>query len=192
MQYTTLENLKDYLWITCDDQDADLQSLIRRWSDMLSTELWDDLWLKTVTRRYDGYWSNRVVLESIINTVSLVEYTTNNWYSRNPVEVDFVEWYVIYTRSSLPKGFKNVRVTYQKWYAKVPGDIETFFLKYVSFMKSEKEVNSKSKEIKTKKFEDLSITYFWPNELSSRNSQFAQDYEAIKNKYKVFSFQVTQ
>lgn len=191
MQYTTLERLKEFLGIEDTSQDAVLSKLIARWSDMLTTELWDDLSLKTQTRRYDSFGTNRIVLEHVVNSIWKVEYTKNNWYSRTEVPLDFIDWYIVYLKNKIPKWNKNVRVTFTKWYDTVPQDIEAFFLKYVSKMRYEAQPNSDNKEIKTKKLDWLSITYFWPNELSSRDWWFAQDYEAIKMKYKVFSFPTT-
>lgn len=190
MQYTTLETLKNHLWIITTDEDATLTTLITKWSDMLSTELWDDLWTKTITSRYDGTWSNRIVLETVINSISLIQHTTDQGYSRTGIDLDFIDWYVVYTKQMLPKGTKNIKIIYSKWYEVVPSDLESFFLKYVSRMRQEQITNSKDKEIKMKKLDWLSITYFWPNELSTRDEQFAVDYEAIKGKYKVFSFLV--
>lgn len=191
MQYTTLENLKSYIGTSCKDEDSILLKLIIIWSDMLSTELWDDLWLKTLTKRYDWYGTNRVVLESLVNNVSLIEFTNNNWYTWSPLVLDFIDGYVVYAKWIMPTWYKNIRITFQKWYEKVPGDLEGFFLKYVTKMRDDRITNNKNKKIKSKKIDDLSTTYFGPNELSSRDEWFSQDYEIIKQKYRVFSFPVT-
>lgn len=189
MEYTTLATLKQYLGISNNTYDVILADLIKRGSDMLSTELWDDIGKKTVTRRHDSYGSNRVILEYAPNEVINVEHTNNNWYNRTPVEIDYVDWYTIYLKKSYCKGSKVFKVTYTKWYDTVPQDIETFFLKYVSILWSSYNLNKKqAKEVKSKKIDILTVTYFWPNELASRDGNAYADYELIKNKYRVFSF----
>jgi hypothetical protein len=52
--------------------------MIDRASEMLSTELGDDISEKTQTRRYDSYGTKKIVLENEIKEVDDVEYTLNN------------------------------------------------------------------------------------------------------------------
>lgn len=190
MEYTTLDALKAFLKIEDNAQDEYLEQVITSASRVLATELWDDLSLKTQTRRYDAYGTAKIVLEQVVNSVSLVEHTTDNGYSWSPVAVDFVDWYIVYLRQTIPSWYKCLRVTYSKWYATVPADLEQFFLKYVNKIITDQLANSDSKEIKTKKLDGLSITYFGPDELASRDRTLWVDYDTIKNKYKVFSFAV--
>lgn len=192
MEYTTLDDLKAFLKIDTNDttQDEYLEQVITSASRVLATELWDDLSLGTHTRRYDSYGTGKIVMEQTVNSVSLVEQTPDAWYTRLPVSVDFVDGYIVYLRETVPAWYKRMRVTYSKWYATVPADLEQFFLKYVSKIITDQLANSDSKEIKTKKLDGLSITYFWPDELASRDRSLWVDYDAIKNKYKVFSFAV--
>lgn len=159
MNYTTLAKLQAYLNIT-DTNDAKREGIITTLSSILSTELGDDLSEKTQTRRYDGYDTYRVVMESIVNTVTKIEYTRDNGYSRTEATLDYIDGYMVYSQDKLPKGTKNVRITYTKGYATVPADLEAFFLQYVAtYVKSLPE-NENNKEIKNKRLDGLSITYF--------------------------------
>jgi hypothetical protein len=129
-------------------------------------------------------------LENEIKEVDDVEYTLNNWYSRESVEVDYVDWFVIYTKTIIPRGYKNIKVTFKKWFATVPKDIETFFMKYVWKLIEQQKPATSNQEIKSKKIDGLSVSFFGPDELANRDGAFAVDYEVIKNKYRVFSFHV--
>ena len=188
MQYTTLSTLKDFLWVTDNSRDTELTNRITIMSDILSMELWQDLTKWTVTKRYDGFGSNKIVLETVVNEVQKIEYTTNNGYNRNEAEYSHHDWYIVYTRSPLPRGSQCVKVTFEKWYDVVPPDLEQFFLRYVKVATEQEQSSQAEKDIKTKKLDGLSITYFWPWEIAERNKAFWVDYDAIKNKYKVFSY----
>lgn len=190
MQYTTLANLKTHLWITGTDRDAELTTLIAKASDMLEFELWQSLDIETVTRRTNGFWNNRVYVESIINSVSSVHYTSDWWYSRQAIDVDFFDWYIIYLKYDAPRWVRNVKVVFEKWYEEVPVDLEQFFLKYCESLLWDSVATEwdKQERVKSKKIGNyLAVTYMWPEELSKNDKAFQVQYESIKDKYKVFS-----
>lgn len=190
MQYTTLSNLKKHLWVTWTTRDIELTALIVKSSNMLEFELWQSLDVETVTRRVNGRWTDRVFVESTVNSVSSVSYTTDNGYSWSTIEVDYSDWYTVYLRSKAPKGTRNVKVVYARGYASVPADLEQFFLKYCESLlwDSQATEDDKQRKVSSKKVGNyLSVTYAWPEELSRHDKSFEISYDNIKQKYQVFS-----
>lgn len=188
MNLTTLPKLKTHLGIVENSRDAELTAIIESASAVLEAELWQSIQKGEYTRRLDSFGTGRIVMEAKISLPTTVEYTRDKWESWADVEIDYIEGQIIYLRRNIPKGRKNLRVTYTKWYDNVPADLESFFLVYVQKMMQANIPNSDEKEIKTKKLDGLSITYFWPNELTSSDAVFKTDYNKIKNKYRVLNF----
>lgn len=187
--YVTVAKLKTHLGITGTDQDTYLQNMINRATAVIDIELWAPLHERTLTYRVDWMWGRRIVLKHNPKAIQLVEVRQHD-NTRKEIEYDFVDWFVVYLIDKVDRGTKNVRVTYDVWYAdgEIPLDFEQFFLRYVSEMIQTNLPNSEDKEIKTKKLDGLSITYFSPNELWDKNKDFATDYWLIKQKYSTFSY----
>lgn len=201
LKYTSLATLKAFLWITGTDQDVELQALIDTGTDLLDLDLGENLGEATKTRRIDGTGTNRFVLERIPSDVDSVSITYDNGYSWSPVTLapDPIEDYTVYTASILPKGTRNVKVTYTVGYTSVPSDLEDFFLHYVQTLKTTREAIAAGRDpfqkVKSKKIEGLQVTYFSPSELSDglgQSDPFTPKYDAVVQKYRIFSFYATR
>lgn len=192
MEYTTLSNLKTYLGISGDAQNAALTSLITLCSEMLSLELGDDLGQKTVTRRVNWTGTYRIVLENNVSAVTSVHYTTDNGDNRTALTVDALEWAIVYTKEEIPRGERNIKVVYTKGYATVPKPLEEFFLKYVQLQKELREqiTDDKKYTAKVKQIDGMSVEYFWPSEIAEKDAAFKANRKAILKKYKNFNMLV--
>lgn len=188
--YVTASELKTFLGITWDDKDTLLWEVIQNGTDLVNIELWDSLLEQTRTRRVDGIGGSVILMENIVNEVTEIKHKIGT-DSRQPLTVDFIDKNRIHLTNKVPNGISNVSVTYKKWYATIPSDFKKFFLFYCKILMDNEEAqsptNQNSKEIKQKSLESLSITYFSPSELSSKNSAFNIDYDKILRKYKNFS-----
>jgi len=188
--YVTTDELKTFLGIASEEKDTLLADVIQNGTDLVNIELWDSLFEQTLTRRVDGIGWSVILMENIVKEVSEIKYRigTDSWQT---LTVDFIDKNKIHLTTKVPNGISNVSVTYKKWYATIPSDFKKFFLFYCKVLMDNEEAqsptNQNSKEIKQKSLESLSITYFSPSELSSKNSAFSIDYDKILRKYKNFS-----
>lgn len=201
LKYTTLATLKTFLGITGTDQDAALQELIDTGTDLLDLDLGENLGQVTKTRRVDGTGTNRIFLEREPSAVSSMSSTTDGGYSWSGIdlEADPIEGYAVFAATIIPKGTRNIKVTYTVGYSSVPADLEEFFLNYVRTLKTTREAIAAGKDpfqkVKSKKIEGLQVTYFSPSELSDglgQSDPFAPLYQNIVNKYRVFNFYTTR
>ena len=192
MLLTSINSLKKRLWISSDEYNTELSSIIERATKIIETEIWD-ISEKNITERVDSFWNNKIYTKKIINSISSVKKI--NWKN---YEIDFFDWYIIYLKKNITSSKKWVLVEYSSWFSTIPADLEeicldlcTIFISESSFLNSkintEKLVN---KNIKTKKLWDLMITYFWENEKSMSSKDILAPTRNIKNilnKYKSFS-----
>jgi len=189
-EYVGLEELKSFLGVTSEEKDALLTDVIQNGTDLVNIELWDSILEQSLTRRVDGIGGSIILMENIINEVTEIKYRvwTDSWQS---LDVDFISKNKIHLTTKVPSWISNVSVTYKKWYATIPSDFKKFFLFYCKTLMENEEAqsptNQNTKEIKQKSLESLSITYFSPSELSTKNSLFSIDYDKILKKYKNFS-----
>ena len=190
MQYTKLENLKSFLWITDSKRDQELKDRIEVMSEMLTVELGGSIEAWTFTRRYDGFGTPRITMESPVTSVSKIEVTKNNGYDWQEVELNFIDGYIVRAKDDLPRGNKCVRVTYTKGYDTVPSDLEQFFLNYVKTAIDSEASEHDEKDIKSEKIDGMTMVYFSPEEIAAKNKAFQANYDMIKNKYKLFNFYV--
>lgn len=92
MLYTTLTSLKAHLGITDTAQDTVLTSLIETATELIDTDLGENLEIRTKTRRIDGSGTNRIIMENTINSVIYVK----DVYTLSTYTVDFISGYEIY------------------------------------------------------------------------------------------------
>lgn len=185
MLYTTLENLKKHLWITSSDEDTKLNELIETATELIDTDIGENLETRTKVRRIDGNGSCRILMENKVTSVNYVkDARTGSTYT-----VDFIDWYIIYITSELERGMKNIEISYVLWYASVPKDFERYFLEYCKELYNRDKITSDTAVVKTKKLGDLSVTFFSPSELIESGSSVlaSDDMQKIILKYKHFS-----
>lgn len=192
MLYTNLNSLKKRLWISSDEYNTELSSIIERATKIIETEIWD-ISEKNIIERVDSFWNKKIYTKKIINSIFSVKKI--NWEN---YEIDFFDWYIIYLKKNIPSSKKWVLVEYSSWFSTIPADLEEICLDLcVIFISESSFLNSKinieklvDKNIKTKKLWDLMITYFWENEKSMSSKDILAPTRNIKNilnKYKSFS-----
>ncbi len=189
MLYTDLETLKSHLAIECADEDESLKALIETATELIDTDLGENLETRTKTRRIDGGGNIRIIMENRINTVLYVkDFRTGFLYT-----VDFIDGYMIYLTTELERGMKNIEVSYTMGYDSVPKDFERYFLEYCKELYRRDQITSDTDVVKTKKLGDLSVTFFSPSELvkSGSSDLDSPDMEKIIAKYKHFSIHTT-
>ena len=181
MLYTTLTSLQAYLGANDISQSSEIESLLSSATAMLDTELGQNIWQITRTRRIDGSGTCRLIMErSDITAVSSVtDVRTGSSYI-----VDTIERSVVYLTRQTDKWHKNIEITYTAGYTTVPLDLERYFLEYCKALYTIAHATD-TKFTKTKKLGDLSITYFSPSEISS-DILARPDMVAILRKYKNF------
>ena len=180
MDYCTLEELKDFLKIEDDSENDLLSNLILQATAMVDSELWDNLWKKTYTRRIDWNWANRIVMENVVNSVESVQDVRASYV----YEVDYIEWSIIYLTESTNRWIKNIQVIYERWFEDAPQDFKRFFLEYCRELYKAKDTTS-TEVVKSKRLWDLSLTFFAPSELKDESLKI--DFEQILQKYKNFN-----
>lgn len=185
MLYTTLTSLKAHLGITDTAQDTVLTSLIETATELIDTDLGENLEIRTKTRRIDGSGTNRIIMENTINSVIYVK----DVYTLSTYTVDFISGYEIYLLEEVYRWSKNIEISYVTGYSSVPKDFERYFLEYCKELYGRDKISSDTEAIKTKKLGDLSITFFSPSELITNGSSVldAPDMRKIIQKYKNFS-----
>lgn len=190
LKYTTLDALKAYIGNTSltDDQ---LNTLITRASKLLDTELGDNIWLQTITKRMDGYWKPKLVMENRVVSVASVSYCVRqSWFT---VTVSHINGVIVYLEEELPVGEQNVQITYTKGYETVPEDVQIFFHMYSMKLLSLDSYmlwNSNG-EVVNKRIQGLSITYKTPSELIDQATTswgiFEESFKNILDIYKNFT-----
>jgi len=185
MLYTDIETLKTHLGIECSYDDENLKALIETATELIDTDLWENIWIRTKTRRIDGTGNIRIIMENRVNTVISVKDTRTGY----AYTVDFIDWYMIYLTTELERGMKNIEVSYTMGYNTVPKDFERYFLEYCKELYQRDKIKNDTDVVKTKKLGDLSVTFFSPSELVKYGSSVldSPDMEKIMNKYKNFS-----
>lgn len=192
MLLTSIDSLKKRLWISSDEYNTELSSIIERATKIIETEIWD-ISEKNIIERVDSFWNKKIYTKKIINSIFSVKKI--NWEN---YEIDFFDWYIIYLKKNIPSSKKWVLVEYSSWFSTIPADLEEICLDLcVIFISESSFLNSKinieklvDKNIKTKKLWDLMITYFWENEKSMSSKDILAPTRNIKNilnKYKSFS-----
>lgn len=193
MKYTTLDKLKDFLWISDNNFDEKLEKIIDRATDMINSTIWQSLEKQILTERVNWNWNNKIYLKNKANKI--LKISDKTW---KKIEVDFIDWYIIFLENNAQKWEKNILVEYEFWFDKTPADVEEICLDLCVIFSSEKNIswenseNIVEKNIKTKKLWELMITYFWDSEkkfLSSKEALSpAKNILKTLEKYKKFTW----
>ena len=68
MLLTSIDSLKKRLWISSDEYNTELSSIIERATKIIETEIWD-ISEKNITERVDSFWNNKIYTKKIINSI---------------------------------------------------------------------------------------------------------------------------
>lgn len=193
MQYTTLENLKNFLWISENNFDKKLEKIIVRATNMINSTIWQSLEKQILSERVSWNWNKKIYLKNKANKILKISDKNGINY-----KVDFIDWYIIFLENNAKKWEKNILVEYEFGFDEIPADVEEICLDLCSIFSSEENIfweNSENiidKNIKTKKLWELMITYFWETEkkiLSSKEALSpAKNILKILEKYKKFGW----
>lgn len=72
MLLTSIDSLKKRLWISSDEYNTELSSIIERATKIIETEIWD-ISEKNITERVDSFWNNKIYTKKIINSIFSVK-----------------------------------------------------------------------------------------------------------------------
>jgi hypothetical protein len=184
MLYTTLEKLKKFLGVDPTEDDTPYTELIEIATELIDTELGENLEIRTKTRRIDGSGTLRIIMENRVNSVVFIR----DARTLSPYTLDFIDGAIVYLTSPVERGQKNIEISYVMGYAEVPKDFERYFLEYCKELRDNQEKQWDTEVVKTKKLGDLSITYFAPSELANNGSILASpEMQNILKKYKNFT-----
>lgn len=157
MLYTSKEVVTERLWLRISESES--LSLIQRATDIIDSELGENLWEKTLEERTSGTGKNKLYLKYIPKDIISIEGPSWNMLH------DFFEGYIIYTDYCTQKWEKNYKVTYKIGFTVVPKDIEEICLALIAWICfQEWKSNNKIKwyiqeNISSKKIDSLAITY---------------------------------
>ena len=193
MEYTTLEKLKTKLWITNEDNDSELSSIITKATKLIDIKIWYNLEKQDIIKRTWWTGKNKIYLDCLVNSI---EYITNKDNLQN-YTLDFIDWYIVYLEEKTPKWERNIEVKYNIWFDTVPSDIEEMCLwlcvwlsiqNWITWTNTDK---LQEKNIKTQKLGSLSLTYFSNQEkkvnITDRfDLNTKENFDQIIAKYKSF------
>lgn len=131
--------------------------------------------------------TERIIMEWDINKVTSAKLYLNTLaWEYEIIVVNFIERGIVYFNQVIPKWRKNLELSYERWFDAVPTDFKMFFLKYCKEMWNI--LKNGEKNVKTKKIEWLSVTYFSPSEIIDwKKSDKLSDFSYILEKYKNFN-----
>lgn len=195
MDYTSLSSLKRKLWVSSENTefDPELLFLIKKATNMINSTIWQSLEKRNLLEVVNGNGNKKIYLKN--KASEIIKVFDKSW---KKIEVDFVDWYIVYLKNNVPKAEKNVMVEYVFGFDEIPFEIEEICLDLCVIFADENNIkweNSENiidKNIKTKKLGELMITYFSADEKNFLNSKEvlspAKNILQILEKYKKFTW----
>lgn len=177
MEYTTLDELKVYLWITDNTYDSVLQKIIKRVSLQFDRYIWRNLWVKTY-EEYIDINNDNLIIVSNWPIVSVLNIEDLDW---NYLEEKRINWNFIF----LEEDFEwNLKIQYTAWYNSDDIlDVEQACLEVCNDLWSQTPTTENDSNVKSKKIESLSISYFSKEEMRRWNVNWRE----TLNNYKTFT-----
>lgn len=178
MEYTTLDELKIYLWIDDTTHDVALWKLIKRVSIQFDRYLWRNLWIEEYTEYIDLYNDNLIIVW--------------NWPITEVVNIEDIDWnYIDHKRINgnlvfLEENYAwTLKIIYKAWYASLDDilDIEQACLEVCNDLWNNTPTTENDSNVKTKKIESLSISYFSKEEMR----KWTINWRETLDNYKTFS-----
>ena len=168
MEYTTLENLKNYLKIEENKYDIELGKIIKRATKIIDSYIWQNLGEKTYWEYLWEVFEDYVLFPTNSPITSVNEVRVDDCIT--PVKRFISD--IIYLQNPI---IWEVFVEYKAWYKNLEDilDVESCCL---SLCKELYENKAK----KSEKIDDMQINYFWDNEKNT----FFSDIKGILDKYK--------
>lgn len=132
-------------------------------------------------------------MENTINSVSSLQYSSDEGQTRTDIEVLSTEDMIVFAKTKIPRGYKNVKITYEKGYATVPTDLQRFFLMYVAKLKDMSDdisTATNTERVKEVKIGEISKKFYSPSDIAKLDQQFNKKLERIVDKYGNFKITV--
>lgn len=177
MEYTTLDNLKQHLWITDTSQDTFLSRIITRITAIFDAYLWRNLWITTYEEYYD--LEDDLIITTFWPIRTIQELKDEN---NNPISYKRINWNLIFLEEEINW---TIYIKYTAWY----NDLSEIQDVEQACLEACKNVYNQAKnqwQVKSKSIEWLSISYFSSQELSWWWMQEILNYQKILDKYKAF------
>lgn len=163
MQYTTVENLKAYLGITDSASDTLLTNLIKRCTQQFDKYLGRNLEAKSYTEYFVCDGDDIVIVSNgPINSIAKVKIDNVSW---EDVTYTRYDGNIIYFPEDLDA---TIYVEYTGWYASIDDilDVEQACLEVCKDLWDNTPASWNEANIKSKKIETLSKTYFSKEEMA--------------------------
>lgn len=136
----TLSELKNYLWITSEEQDLLLNIFIDSANDFVENYIDRKIWQANYTEFFDWNWQRELLLNNYpVNNITSFQINKGSLdipeyediepssYKLSPkVWKIFLNFYQI-------RGFQNYKVIYNAWYDPIPWDLKLATLKLASW-----------------------------------------------------------
>lgn len=163
MKYTTKENLKEYLWIDVADYDDILDKMITRTTQQFDKYLWRNLEETTYTEYAILDEENIIIVDkSPINTILNLKEKNSSW---DDIEYERIDWQIVFL---LTEYTWAIYLEYKAWYTSLDNiqDVEQACLEVCKDLWNNTPTSGNEANIKSKKIETLSKTYFSKDEMA--------------------------
>jgi len=135
----TLQQFKNYLWITDNSQDWLLQLLVDSSNQMITTYLWRVIEAKNYIQYIDWNAQRQILLNNYpVNSLDSIK--INTWSLNDPIRTTIQETsyklspkdWNIFLLFNLERWFQNYKINYNAWYITIPSDLTLASLKLAS------------------------------------------------------------
>jgi len=162
MEYTTLDNLKEYLGIVWNDNNTFLEKIIKKTTAQFDKYLWRNLELKSYTEYIPTDYDD-ILITGVWPITDIITLKTDdvNWELINYTRTD---WNIVFLKSS---NVGMVYIEYNSGYILSDIlDVEQSCLEVCSNLWNSTTMSWNEVNVKNKKIETLSKTYFTPEEMN--------------------------
>lgn len=177
MALTTLSMAKTYLKIPAleTSQDTLVQFFIDTASEMLASETDRKLEAQTVVDKFHGRSSNIIVLtEWPVNSIAELRFDQSSQFTSPQTLIDPDEYSlgddgttIVLHKRTVPKGYNNVRITYNAGYTPIPKDLENACLWMVFYYYKMRQAEDIGRQSRSKGDESLSMVQEAPTDVKN-------------------------
>ena len=181
MEYTTLENLKEFLWITDTTFDIVLPKIIKRCTAQFDKYLWRNLGVSTYTSYVPTDADDLIIVDyAPITEITQLKDTNTSW---NTLTYERIDANIIYLEN---EHTWTIFIEYNSWYGSLDDipDVEQACLEVCNDIWNWTPASWNDATVKSKKIETLSKTYFTKSEMDWWNWM---DWRETLDNYKIFN-----